>query len=72
MNAPNKQHALKTETRALIVRQLGAALANAWRRQREVSKNDERPDRLNHAAGRDVRGKGGREHHERYHTRSVE
>jgi hypothetical protein len=60
------------ETRTLIVHQLGAALADAWRRQQQIlPTNDERPERLEHAAGRNVRDEGGREHHEPYHERSL-
>lgn len=62
------------EVRALIVRQLGAALAAAWRRQHDQvattshlphrPTNDERPEPFAAVAGRDARGLGGREQHE--------
>lgn len=56
---------LTPEVRSRIVRHLGAALAAAWQRQQEQEQKHERPERLNHAAGRIVRGNGGREHHDR-------
>jgi hypothetical protein len=57
---------IDADTRALIVRQLGAALAEAYRRQYS-NQNDERPERLDHAAGRDVRG-GDHEHDDELFT----
>lgn len=54
--------AVATDVRALVVRQLARALADAWRRQQDHK--DERPERLNHAAGRDDREDGAREPHE--------
>jgi hypothetical protein len=50
------------EIRQLIVRQLGLALADAWRKKHPI--NDERPETLAASAGRDVRGSGGREQHD--------
>jgi hypothetical protein len=53
------------ELRQGIVRHFGAALAEAWRKQHQ---NDERPERLEPAAGRDVHEGDFREHDEAYHT----
>jgi hypothetical protein len=56
---------IAADVRALIVRQLGAALAAAWQRQQKLTpENDERPARLTLATGRDVRGDKDREHDE--------
>jgi hypothetical protein len=52
---------IPVETRWAIVSHLAAALAEAWKRQQK----DERPERLEHATGRDVHGSGGRERNER-------
>lgn len=53
---------LPPDVRATIVSALARSLAAAWRQQQE--RTHERPERLNHAAGRIVRGDGGREQHE--------
>lgn len=55
-----KRVTIPADVRSLIVSQLGRALADAWRRQQQITDpNAERPEPLAAAAGRDVRDEGG-------------
>ena len=51
------------EVRAIIVKNLGAALAAAWHRQK-----NERPSGLSNRDGRNVRDRDDRQHDESHHT----
>ena len=71
LNLDSVKTAIPPDVRQVIVRQLGAALAEAWRRQSEIpSTNDERPDCGSDSAGRNARGDGGHEQHADYHEQS--
>jgi hypothetical protein len=64
-----KPGTIPADVRQLIVRHLGAALADAWRRTHEIeAPKKESPELLAAASGRgDVRSGGDREHFELYH-----
>ncbi len=53
-DAPPARRVISADQRALIVQQLGAALADAWRRQQQ--QKNERPARVPSATGRDEHG----------------
>lgn len=57
MITPHTAADVSPDVRALIVRQLGSALAAAWLRHK-----DERPEAAGNCPGRDVRGEKDREH----------